>query len=145
MFIHNISSKKNREIFRNNWLATPLSWIKTEVLFLYMFHQLLFIFLFITCLSRILQCVEFKNFCSFAVCCSSSIICARNTAEDPLNEFYSICFQLFVYDFTFSLKKCPYLKYERVLLYSNDRLIGFSSPSLSIFFFMQSCKLLYYS
>ena len=46
-----------------------LSWIKTEVLFLYMFRiELLFIFSFITCHSRILQCVEFKNFCSFAVC-----------------------------------------------------------------------------
>ena len=46
-----------------------LSWIKTEVLFLYMFRiELLFIFSFITCHSRILQCVEFKNFCSLAVC-----------------------------------------------------------------------------
>ena len=46
-----------------------LSWIKTEVLFLYMFRiEMLLIFSFITCHSRILQCVEFKNFCSFAVC-----------------------------------------------------------------------------
>ena len=46
-----------------------LSWIKTEVLILYMFRiELLFIFSFITCHSRYLQCVEFKNFCSFAVC-----------------------------------------------------------------------------
>ena len=65
-----------------------LSWIKTEVLFfsLYMFRiELLFIFSFITCHSRILQCVEFKNFCSFAVCCSFSITCALNTAEYHLN------------------------------------------------------------
>ena len=105
-----------------------LSWIKTEVLFLYMFRiELLFIFSFITCHSRILQCVEFKNFCSFAVCCSLSITCARNAAEYRLNEFYRICFQLFVYDFIFLLKKWPYLKYDRVLLYSNDRLVGFST------------------
>ena len=46
-----------------------LSWIKTEVLFLYMFCiELLFISSFITCHSRFLQCVEFKDFCSFAAC-----------------------------------------------------------------------------
>ena len=46
-----------------------LSSIKTQVLFLYMFRiELLFIFSFITCHSRIFQCIEFKNFCSFAVC-----------------------------------------------------------------------------
>ena len=45
------------------------SWIKTEGLFLYMFHiELLFIFSFVTCHSRTLQRVEFKNFFSFAVC-----------------------------------------------------------------------------
>ena len=42
-----------------------------------------------------------------------------------------IGFQLFVYGFILSLKKLAYLKYERVLLYSNDRLVGFSTPSLS--------------
>ena len=31
-----------------------------------------------------------------------------------------------------SLKKLAYLKYERVLLYSNDRLVGFLTPSLSL-------------
>ena len=41
-------------------------------------------------------------------------------------------FQLFVYGFILSLKKLTYLKYERVLLYSNDRLVGFSTPSLSL-------------
>ena len=49
-------------------LRRALSWIKTEVLFLYMFCiELLFIFSFITCHSRFLQCVEFKDFCSFAM------------------------------------------------------------------------------
>ena len=44
-------------------------WIKTEVLFLFMFRiELLFVFSFITCHSRILLRVKFKNFCSFAVC-----------------------------------------------------------------------------
>ena len=32
------------------------------------------------------------------------------------------CFQLFVYGFIFSLKQWAYLKYERVIHYSNDRL-----------------------
>ena len=31
----------------------------------------------------------------------------------------------FVDGFIFSLKECAYLKYERILLYSNDRLVGF--------------------
>ena len=45
------------------------SWIKTEGLFLYIFRiELLYIFSFITCHSRTLQCVEFKNFCSFSLC-----------------------------------------------------------------------------
>ena len=86
-------------------ITTPLSWIKTEVLFLYMFHWLLFIFLFITCHSRILQWVEFKNFCSFAVCCSFSITRARNTAEYRLNEVYCVCFPFFVYGFIILAEK----------------------------------------
>ena len=68
-----------------------LSWIKTEVLFLYMFRiELLFIFSFITCHSRTLQCVEFKNFCSFlqcAVCCSFSVTCALNNAWIKFTAF----------------------------------------------------------
>ena len=44
-----------------------------------------------------------------------------------------VCFQLFVYGFIFSLKGWAYLKYERLVLYSNDRLVGFSNPSLSLF------------
>ena len=83
-------------------LTTPLSWIKTEVLFLYMFHWFLFIFLFITCHSRILQCVEFKNFCSFAVCGSFSTTPNRNTADYRLNE---VCFPSFVYRFIILAEK----------------------------------------
>ena len=99
-------------------------WIKTEVLFLFMFHiELLFIFSFITCHSRILQRVKFKNVCGFAVC--SVLFFFHNLA---------LKFQLFVYAFIFSLKKWDYLKNERVLLYSKTaRLVGFSSPSLSFF------------
>ena len=96
--------------------------------------ELLFIFSFITCHSRILQCLEFNNFCSFAVCCSFPITCAWNTAEYRLNEIYCVRFQLFVYGFIFSLKEWAYRKYERVLLHSKtDRFVGFSSPSLSFF------------
>ena len=97
------AERRKNECFRR--LTIPLSWIKTEVLFLYMFHWLLFIFLFITCRSRILQCVEFKNFCSFAVCCSFSTTRARNTAEYRLNEVYCVCFQLFVYGFIILAEK----------------------------------------
>ena len=124
-----------------------LSWIKTEVLFLYMFRiEMLLIFSFITCHSRILQCVEFKNFCSFAVC--SVLLFFHNLCPEYswiLLEFWvCICFQLFVYRFIFSLKKWAYLKHERVLLYSKtERLAGCSIPSLSFFFNKKSCKLLY--
>ena len=110
-----------------------LSWIKTEVLFLYMFRiEMLLIFSFITCHSRILQCVEFKNFCSFAVC--SVLLFFHNLCPEyswiPLEFCVCVCFQLFVYGFIFSLKN------ERVHLYAKtDRLSGFSSPSLSFFFF----------
>ena len=45
---------------------------------------------------------------------------ALNTAEYRLDEVYAVVY-------TFSV--------ERVLLSSNDRLVGFSSPSLSFFFF----------
>ena len=114
-----------------------LSWIKTKVLFLYMFRiELLFIFSFITCHSRILQCGEFKNFCSFAV--YSVLLFLHNLCPEyswiPLEFCVCICFQLFIYDFIFSLKKWAYLKHKRVLLYSKtERLAGFSIPSLSFF------------
>ena len=90
-----------------------LSWIKNDVLFLYMFRiELLFVFLFITCHSRILQCVEFKDFCSFAVC--SVLIFFHNLCLEyswiPLEFCVCVCFQLFVYGFIFSLKKWAYLK-----------------------------------
>ena len=115
-----------------------LSWIKTEVLFLYMFRiELLFIFSFINCHSRILQCVEFKNFCSFAVC--SVLLFFHNLCPEyswiPLGLSLLRYFQLFVYGCIFSLKKWAYLKNERVLLYSKtDRLAAcFWSPNLSFF------------
>ena len=41
------------------------------------------------------------------------------------------CFQFFVYGFIFSLKTWAYLKCKRVL-YSSDRLVVFSNPSLSL-------------
>ena len=44
----------------------------------------------------------------------------------------------FCLQFIFSLKKWAYLKYERVLFYCNDRLVGFSS--LSPFFFCNKKK-----
>ena len=124
-----------------------LSWIKTEVLFLYVFRvELLFIFSFITSHSRILRCVEFRNFCRFAVCIVLLFfhnLCPELTAEYRLKQGYCVCFQLFVYGFIFSLKKGAYLKNERVLLCSKtDRLVGFSSSSLS-FFNKKSGKLLY--
>ena len=124
------------ETFRRH--RRDLSWIKTEVLFLYTFRiELLFIFSFTACHSRILQCVEFKNFCSFAVC--SVLLFFHNLCPEyswiPLEFCVCVCFQLFVYGFIFSLKKWAYLKHERVLLYSKtDRLVGSSNPSLSFFF-----------
>ena len=114
-----------------------LSWIKNEVLFLYTFRiELLFVFSFITCHSRILQCVEFKGFCSFAAC--SVLLFFHNLCLEyswiPPQFCVCVCFQLFVYGFIFSMKKWAYLKNERVLPYSKtDRLDGFSSPSLSFF------------
>ena len=71
--------------------------------------ELLFIFLFITCHSRIFAACtiqEFLQLCCVqcAVCCSFSITWALNTAEYRLNEVYCVCLQLFVYGFIFSLK-----------------------------------------
>ena len=125
-----------------------LSWIKTEVLFLYMFRiELLFIFSLITRHSTILQGVEFKNFSSFAVC--SVLLFFHNLCPEyswiPLEFCVCVCFHLFVCGFIFSLKKWAYLKNERVRLYAEtDRLARFSSPSFFFFFSIKkSCKLLY--
>ena len=106
--------------------------IKTEVLFLYMFHiELLFSFSFFTCHSRILQCVELKNFCSV-------LLFFLNLRPEyswiPLKlsllRFFSVvCLRLYILT-----KKVSLSKNERVLLYSKtDRLVGISraSPSLS--------------
>ena len=112
LFIHNISSKHDRETtdrtaFRNT------SQLKLKCC-LYMFHWTAILF-------RI-QYLPFKN---FAVRCSFSITCALNTAETVYE--WSLFVHLFVYGFIFSLKKWACLNCERVLLYSNDRLVGFSS------------------
>ena len=61
---------------------------------------------------------------NFPVCFPFSITRALNTAETAY-EWSS---------FSVLAQKWAYLKYERVLLYSNDRLVGFSSPSLSLLF-----------
>ena len=143
MLIHNISSKNDYETTDREFLETfrrALSWIKNEVLFSHVFRiELLFVISFITCHSRILQCVEFKDFCSFAVC--SVLLLFHNLCPEyswiPLEFCVCVCFQLFVNGFIFSLKKWAYLKNERVLLYfKTDRLAGFSSPSLSFFLFL---------
>ena len=90
-----------------------LSWIKNEVLFLYMFRiELLFIFSFITCHSRILQCVEFKNFCSFAVC--SVLLFFHNLCPDYswiplelslLRLFSVVCLRLYILTENVTLSK----------------------------------------
>ena len=53
-------------------------------------------------------------------------------------KFTAFVFSCLFTALLFSLKKWAYLKYERVLLFSNDWLVGFPIPSLSIFFF--KCK-----
>ena len=50
---HNISSKSDHETTDREWYTFRI--------------EFLFIFSFITCHLRFLQCEEFKNFCSFAV------------------------------------------------------------------------------
>ena len=78
--------------------------------------------------------IHYLPFKKFAVCCCFSITRALNTAETAY-EWSEVCFQLLVYSSIFSLKKWAYLKHERLFLYSNDRLIGCSSPSLSLLLF----------
>ena len=127
--INNLISWKFLETFRRalSW------WIKTEVLFFicsalncYSFsHSLLAIHSF-------LQCVEFKNFCSFAVCSVLLFfhnLCQLNTAWIKFTAFVFRCLFTALYS---EMKKWAYLKNKRVLLYSKmDKLVGFSSSSLS--------------
>ena len=144
LFIHNIRWKSEKTTMRQQIVRflerfrLALSWIKTEVLFYYMFRiELLFIFSFITCHSRILQCVEFKDFCSFAV--YSVLLLFHNLCPEyswiPLE--FCVCnsviwWQLYILIEKVSVSK----KNERVLLYSEmDKLAGFSIPSLSFFVF----------
>ena len=66
---------------------------------------------------------------NFAVCFSFSITRALNTAEtaNDRSSYTVFCLRLYIL-----AEKWAYLKYEIALLYSNDRLVGFSSPSLSL-------------
>ena len=125
-----------------------LSWIKTEVLFLYMFRiELLFIFSFITCHSRILQCVEFKNFCSFAVC--SVLLFFHNLCPDYswiplelslLRLFSVVCLRLYILTEKVSLSK----KWKSSPLFQNGQTCRLFEPEFVFFFFFnkKSCKLL---
>ena len=131
IFHHNISSKHDREtttterrIFRNTSDGLfPILELKLKCCFCTCSIELLFILVFITCHSRNLQCAALF------------LLLVTWMQLKPLMN--KVCLHLFVYGFIFSLKKWAYLKYERVLLYSNDRLVGFSTPSLFIFF---KCK-----
>ena len=75
--------------------------------------------------------MPFKN---CAVCYCFLII--RPPEYRFINEVYCLCFQSFCL-LSILAEKLVYLKYERVLLCSNDRLIGFLTPSLSFFFFLK--------
>ena len=89
------------------------SWIKIEVLFLYMSRiELIFIFSFITCHSRLLLCVEFKNFRSFAVC--SVLLFFHDLCPEYswmplelslLHLFSFVCLQLYILTEKVSLSK----------------------------------------
>ena len=101
-------------------LVTPHSWIKTKVLFLYMLHWIALHFL--------IHYLPLKN---FAVCFSFYVTRALNTAETAYewSLFSVVCLRLHILAEKLSF---PKNKYKRVLLYSNDRLVGFSSLSLSL-------------
>ena len=103
LFIHNISSKHDREatdrkILRKKFRrATPHSWIKTKVLFLYIkFHWIAIHFL-----------IHYLPFNIFAVCCSFSITLALNTTEAVYewSLFSVVCFRLYILAETVSLSK----------------------------------------
>ena len=71
--------------------------------------------------------IHYLPFKNFAVCCSFSITHAR--IQLKLLEwslFAVVCLRLYI------LTEKAYLKYERVLPYSNDRLVGFSTASLPV-------------
>ena len=95
----------------------PFLELKLKVLFLYMFHWINIHFL--------IHYLPIKNFAKYWC---FSVTRALKTAETTLKKN---CFQFFVYGFIFSLKTRAYLKCKRVL-YSSDRLVVFSSPSLSL-------------
>ena len=114
-FIHNISSKHDREtttterrIFRNtsDGLLSILE-LKLKCCFCTRSIELLFIFVFITCHSRILQCAALFL-----------LLVPWMQLKLLMNK---VCLHLFVYGLYSRWKKWAYLKYERLLLYSNDR------------------------
>ena len=81
------AERRNECFFRLN---TTLSWNKTEVLFLYMFYWLLFIFLFLA----------IQEFCSVSNSRISAVLqYAALFPQYRLNEVYCVCFPLFVYGF----------------------------------------------
>ena len=101
------------------------SWINLSVVF---------VLLPLDCSSFTSSLLAIQEFCSVL------LLFHHSCPEYSWNRLDEVCFQLFVYGFIFSLKKWPYLKYERVLLYSNDRLVDFSSPSLFVCFFLSCIK-----
>ena len=119
-FIHNISSKHDREtttterrIFRNtsDGLFSILE-LKLKCCFCTRSIELLFIFVFITCHSRILQCAALF------------LLLVPWTQLRMKPHMNKVCLHLFVYGFILSLKKRAYLKCERLLLYSNDTFLS---------------------
>ena len=125
LLIHNINSKHDREITERQIFRKTLDGLlsilelKLKCCFCTCSIELLFMFLFITCHWIFLQCAALFPY-----------LVPWIQLKPLMNE---VCFQLFVYDFIFSLKQWAYLKYIRVIHFSNGRLVGFSSPSLSIF------------
>ena len=98
-------------MFRNSSQSIRLSWIKTR--------SAVFVHVPLNCYSLSFDfLIHYLPFNKFAVRQPFSTTRALNTAEYRLDEVYAVVY-------TFSV--------ERVLLSSNDRLVGFSSPSLSFF------------
>ena len=139
-FIHNISSKHDREtttterrIFRNtsDGLFSILE-LKLKCCFCTRSIELLFIFVFITCHSRILQCAALF------------LLLVPWTQLRMKPHMNKVCLHLFVYGFIFSLKKMSLSKIWKTspLFWRQTRQTGFSSSSLSLLFTLKkSCKL----
>ena len=117
MLIHNISSKHDRETTDCNIVSEtldgllPIHELKLKCCFCTVFHWIAIHFL-----------IHYLPFNIFAMCCSFSISRALNKAEAAYE------WSLFV--FVLSLKQWAYLKYERAILYSNGRLVGFPNSNV---------------